>query len=282
MEQDVDKIIAIAGVTTLIAEPVKVMVKQGLAWIAGKLAPHSDEVNLRSEHNFVNFVKRLAKRVENLEAELDDPGKAVYDEALRDPETSLLLQKAFVSAAVTDNDDRHIVLSELIAQRLTAGADDMVALIGQAACDIVNSLASRHIRLLAVLVRIYSIRPTVPFEGNNQAKYDEYALKWWAGIAPLTEVLDQCQPFDLKHLEGLSCLKRISLIGRQLDPLLKLRSTSELQPTDGLLKKAEWYPHLSEHWHRLRLDSVDMTTVGEFIGILCHDSIVGVPTTLTW
>ncbi|MBL7687126.1 MAG: hypothetical protein JNJ49_03755, partial [Bdellovibrionaceae bacterium] len=129
---------------------VKELSGSGIKWLVELVTAQSPEMQATAKKNMENFVTRLAARVERLEKEVPAEGSGVFQEALRHPSSALLIKTAMVDAAITDNDDKHELLSELIAQRLGAKADDMIALAGAAACGVVNSLSSRQIKVLAV------------------------------------------------------------------------------------------------------------------------------------
>jgi hypothetical protein len=106
-----------------------------------------------------NFVTRLAERVERLEREIPADKSEIFKNSLNHPGSALLIKNAIVDSATTDNEDKHELLAELIAQRLAANADDMIALAGAAACSIVDCLSTRQIKILAILTTLKDIRP---------------------------------------------------------------------------------------------------------------------------
>ena len=106
-----------------------------------------------------NFLYRLADRVERLEHEMPVEKHSVIKEAMEHPNTAFLIGSAMKYSAITDSDEHHSLLAELIAQRLGSGGDDMVTLAGTAACGVVNSLSVRQIYFLATLAILLDIRP---------------------------------------------------------------------------------------------------------------------------
>ncbi len=245
--------------------------EKGTKWLTQAISSHSSAVRAQAEANFQNFLYRLAKRVEQLEAELSIPYLKVFGNALNHPSSSLLIQKAMVSAATTENDDRHTILSELIAQRLTAEEDDMIALIGATSCDVVNALSSKHIRLLGLIARIFSIRPLKTPKIREQNKYYEYVTSWWDPLGELCKGLEDTNNLDLMHLVGLSCIK-VSIDSQDLTDLLALPVKSK----KVMLKMAQfealpWWPSFRKIWDG-GLGHVMPTSVGILIGTLYHDS----------
>lgn len=274
--------------TSIVAGASGAMVKQlaekGVEWIVSLVTAHSPAVQEKIKSNAQNFLERLAKRVEILESELPIQNRTVFDEALCHPGTSLLMQKALISASTTDNDDRHEVLSELIAQRLSAGEDDLLALAGGAACDIVSAINSNHIRLLGIMSTLFDIRPIAVPEITTKEKHNELFVSWWhSQMSSLCiDTLKQLQFIDLRHLEGLGCL-RISSVGQfdiknTLIINLALRKY-ELPIVE--LEKLSWWPNLIYLWE-MGLKKTTLTSIGLMIGTLFHDSIIGRKTIISW
>jgi hypothetical protein len=263
----------------------------GIDWLIQLVGSHSKEVQKQVQENMQNFLVRLAKRVEILESELPTTKRDIFDKALNHPATSLLIQKSFISASITENDDRHEILSELIAQRLTAEADDTIALIGSAACDIICSLSSVHIRILGFFAKLYELIPTdnsveiteIWLTGkitksnkiSNQELYDDWLIGWWRSLDLITEGFDKVNAFDLRHLIALSCIVIDPIKNSELShviakPLNKF--SSGLKPTMEKFEAESWWPHFKHIWD-IGGKFVNLTSTGFLIGILYHDSI---------
>lgn len=103
----------------------------------------------------------------------------LFQNALNYPSSTFLIKPTIVDAATTDNDDRHELLAELISQRLTADAEDMIALARATACDIVTCLTSRQIILLAILATIKNIRILQKFNLADRMASKVYVKQWW-------------------------------------------------------------------------------------------------------
>ncbi|MFC1561463.1 LPO_1073/Vpar_1526 family protein [candidate division KSB1 bacterium] len=249
------------------------LIDKGEQWLIDLVGSHSPAVQKKARENFQNFLNRLAKRVELLESELPSSQKKIFDDALDHPGTSLLMQNAMLNAAITDNDDRHTILSEMIAQRLTAGADDMITLIGAAACDVTNSLASKHIKLLGLMAYLFSIRPSEIPVITEQKEYDEYLLSFWKNLEVLSDDLDNVTPFDFIHLQGVSCVSYNPSIRQSLAIMLKLPVKSKkFEITMAEFEKLSWWNKVTNLWGK-GITYSNITSVGTLIGILYYDSI---------
>lgn len=263
---------------------VQTLASHGVEWLVTLVSAQSPAVQQKIESNAHNFIIRLADRVSRLEQELPSDERSVFDDALEHPGTSLLMKRALVSAAATDNEDRHSILSELITQRLTAGEDDMIALSGAAACDVVSALASRHIRLLGVMSVLFDIRPSQVIRFESQDAYDVGCKGWWNDQMKLLcdSSLMQVQGIDIKHLEGVSCL-RTSIGGHNLDQIMKLATPADMpfSPTRGVFEELGWWAPLQHIWE-VGVKQATLTSTGALIGILYHDRILGKQTEITW
>ena len=244
---------------------------KGAEWLVELVSSHSPAVQAQAQVNLQSFFYRLAKRIEQLEAELPAPHKKVFGEALNQPNSSLLMQKVMVSAATTENDYKHAIFSELIAQRITAEPDDMVTLLGAASCDVVNAFSSKHIRLLGMIVHLFSIRPLQTPKIKDQESYDKYVISWWEPLGELCKDLEDTNNFDLMHLVGLSCI-RIGIGSQDLVNLLTLPVKSEkMMPTMEKFEALPWWPSFCKLWD-VGLGNVTPTSIGTLIGTLYHNS----------
>lgn len=270
--------VAISGATSTF---ITLLVTKGADWLIQLVASHSPEVQKKAVANLQNYVNRLANRVERLEAELPAGQRNVFDEALDHPSTSLLLKKAMVSAASTDNEDHHTILSELITQRLTARADDMIALAGSAACDIVNALSSKHIWELGLIIRFDDVRPDSPVEFTDQDAYDNYVIEWFQPLDELSKKIDNLTNIDQMHLLGLGCVVMTSL-PKDLKKYLTIPvEPASMEPTMSKFEALPWWEHFLSIFNK-NMKFLRLTSIGSLIGILCHDSTLGVTTNIKW
>jgi len=260
---------------------VKELANKGVDWFIQLVSSHSPEVQAQAKKNLENFLVRLASRVEALEAEIPVTQRGIFEAALSHPSSSLLMQKAMVSAAITDNDDRHEILSELIAQRLTAGAEDMIALVGGASCDVVGALSSKHIRLLGLMTRLLFIRPTPPPEISDQSQYDKYVISWCESLGEFCRGLETIEGIDFQHLVGLSCIS-MSIGSKDLTKILALPATpGGMAPPMEQLGVFPWWANFQKLWH-LGIKYATPTSIGSLIGTLYHDSHLKLRTQIDW
>lgn len=263
----------------------KEVAQKGTDWLIQLVAAHSPAVQRKAQENAQRFIQRLAKRVERLEADLPTGEEYRIGQALDEPSTSLLIQKSLISAAVTDNDDRHQILTELIAQRLAANADDMISLVGAAACDVVGALSSRQLHLLGLMVVLQGIRPTnMPSDLNIEEKL-EWAVEWWSKTIPgiySDDLAENTISLDYQHLVGLGCVW--SSVGHiQLNKMLIIfPDAAGVEPkVSEMLSQQPWWEGFEKMW-KTGLSSHYLTSKGSLIGILYSDSMYGHRTTIDW
>lgn len=255
---------------------------KGTDWLIELVGSHSEAVQKKTLRNTQNFVERLAKRVEELEKELPPDKKEIFDEALSHPSSSLLIRKALVTAASTENDDRHEILSELIAQRLTADAEDMVALVGAAACDVVSALSSRQIRLLGNMATLMHMSPIAVPAITEQSAYDTALLSWLEPLNQLSEGLEETTNLDIIHLEGLSCISITTIGEHTINKVISSKFPSpDFNPTIEKFEAMSWWPRIKHIWD-IGGNKAHLTSIGALIGTLYHDSELGTRTRIDW
>jgi len=193
------------------------------------------------------------------------------------------MQKALISAASTDNDDRHEILSELIAQRLTAEADDLEALSGAAACDVVLALSSMHIRLLGVAVAALHLLPLTTPEGGSALESPESPDAWWdQNLGPLcTPDLRRVSPMDFRHLAGLACVSVNVIRNDLLKVFHRPTFWAIANPVLPQMEKYAWWEVFMHVWVA-GLQNVTLTSVGTLIGIMYRDRTLNKRTDIRW
>ena len=82
----------------------------GEKWVVSRFAHHQDKAKAKAVDNSVEFLTMLGKRVTDLENEIRYP-KSSCPPLRKHPEFSVVLQKAMLSAAQTENQNktRHLV-----------------------------------------------------------------------------------------------------------------------------------------------------------------------------
>jgi hypothetical protein len=262
---------------------VKELSGNGIKWLVELVTAQSPEMQAIAKQNMENFVTRLAARVERLEKDIPAEQAAIFHDAMKHPASALLIKSAMVDAAITDNEDKHEMLTELIAQRLTAKADDMIALAGAAACQIVNSLSSRQIKLLAVLATVKSIRPQNKISVENKDAAKQVLTDWWKKSTDIflsDKSFQEATNLDYEHLAALGCI-RISIGSTDLNNSVQQGIYTQTHNfTAEELKTESWYSAFEKQWSNL--GHATPTSIGQLIGILHRDAKLKTKTVINW
>lgn len=255
----------------------------GMMWLRELLTAQSPEMQAMARKNMENFVIRLAQRVERLEQEIPADKTEIFENALNHPGSALLIKKAIIDSATTDNDEKHEILAELIAQRLSANADDVIALAGAAACSVIHCLSSRQIKLLAILTTIKDIRPLHKYNIVEPAVAKQFISTWWSNnIDPLLrdDVALSATALDYEHLAAMGCI-RISIGSTKLVDIVSLGVIEpEHKFPESEFKDQVWYKSLTNQWNGLGHSTA--TSVGRLIGILYRDTKLKTNTQIDW
>ena len=86
-------------------------------WIASYFRDHRHEAIAKAEENAIHCVNLIAQKVHRLEEDAQ-LNRALFDRALVEPDFGLLLQKALIGAAQTEDGTKREVLAELVSNRL--------------------------------------------------------------------------------------------------------------------------------------------------------------------
>jgi hypothetical protein len=282
-----DPLVVTALVSGAAGAFVKNLSEKGVDWLVSLVAAQSPAAQEQIQKNTQNFLGRLAQRVERLEKDVEASNKSeIFSDALAHPSSSLMLKKALTSAAATDNGVRHSVLSELIAQRLQSGAEDMIALAGNAACDVILSLSVRQISLLATLVSVQTIGPLTKFNVNSSEQADAIFRDWVVkNVRPLYELTKangEITSLDFDHLVALSCLS-MSIGSKDLLSIhkSKLFDKPDEHPVRVTLDDDCWPLGFLQMWDR-HGSHASLTSIGTLIGVLHRDSVLKSNTLIQW
>lgn len=75
---------------------------------------------------------------------------------------------------------------------------------------------------------------------------------------------------DLNHLESLSCLKINQFVGRDLN---QIYTVGDFKFDFNILKDTVLKEKIKELWDGSRLQTIDLTTTGQIIGVMASDMI---------
>lgn len=245
----------------------------GEKWIQTFFKDHEDVAKQKATENTMDFLNELAKKVKQLEDAKQVP-KENINSAQDHPDFSALLQKALLTAAQTDNKDKHIILARLVSERLKSEPESILALASKMACDVISYTTIDQLMILGLAANLYSIRPNpFPAVGIQENNFQVWLDSWITiTLKPYKNI--KFRKIDITHLESLSCLKVNTFIGRNLnDMYIKDKFKFDFEK----LKDSDLREAIKKIWND-GLQKIDLTTVGQIIGISVSDLLLNINT----
>ena len=252
---------------------------QGEKWLTTYFKDHESKAIEKAQQNALGFLSELAKKVKNLE-EQGEQQKKIIDESLNQPDFSALLQKAMMYSALTEDKQKHELLAQLVANRLTVETESMFALASRQACDAVSMLTINQMKILGLLILEGRLQPS-PFPPVNMSQeefnkwYVEYLIDGMQVYQHLTISL-----LDMVHLEALSCISTSGIsTADNLRHMLYVKKESGVTFDLKLFTSTELGKKMEELWES-HLNGVRLTSIGELIGIYVSDMLHNTTTSL--
>ncbi|MFC1555961.1 LPO_1073/Vpar_1526 family protein, partial [candidate division KSB1 bacterium] len=231
--------------------------------------------------NLVNYTGHLEQRVSLLEMELPIVKNNSLSEAFSNPANMKFLGKCLNEACLTSDDDRHSILASLLLERLNSNENDMVALVGSAACEVVNSLTEVHFRILATALILH--RKIIPkYEGKATKEIfsehiDDIFRKYEKLLSKEIIVMD----IDFGHLWALSCLMHLGMRRKLYEVYYSSLHLDGWGHKDATPSKHEWWNNLELIWSRGLTYSI-LSATGTLIGIFYLDHLFDEKSEIHW
>lgn len=240
----------------------------GGKWLTSYFENHHEKAKAKGAENAQEFLQNLAGRVAKLEREQRVSAEALAG-ASEHPDFSITLQKALLSAAQTDDKNKHDLLARLVAERIQAPPESMVSLASKLACEVISYLTPGQLMILGLATSIYHVAP-------SQRLSNVQVLPWLhRNIGPFMDA--RPTHLDYAHLESLSCI-RIGSIGQDLYPILEGKFGEAI--SRDAFDETPLGKDLVRMWRDERLDVCVPTTVGQLLGVMVIDQHNGTKTSL--
>lgn len=230
-------------------------------WLTSKFGEHSEISKEIAHKNAASFLNELAQRIQKLE----ESGHIKAENVLKEqqhPQFSATLQNAIIRSAQTDNNDKHVMLAELIAHRLSSESESILSLASQMAVDAIALTTKRQLELLALCSFLEEIKPKTPI--NNYCEWLDVFLDR-LGVVEFYEI-------DALHLVALSCITYDPTSEKSLAFVLGFKFGIFDEDAFSDLKNIDW---LQVTWD-IGLAGVKLTSVGSLVGSLAFNHITGI------
>jgi len=246
----------------------------GEKWIQTFFKDHGKVAQEKATENSMDFLNELAQKVKQLE-ESKQISQEKINSAQDHPDFSALLQKALLTSAQTDNKDKHVILARLVSERLKTEPESILALGSKMACDAISFATVNQLMILGLAVNFYGVRPNpYPPIGVNETNFQDWLDNWLiTRLKPYQNIT--FRQIDITHLESLSCLKVNTFIGRGLNEMFE---KDNLKYDFEKMKDAPLKMSMKKVWDE-GLQKIDLTTVGQIIGVSVSDLLTNTTTT---
>jgi len=234
----------------------------GEKWISSYFDDHLPKAVAQAQANSAEFLGDLAQRIKRLEDQ-GSVSKQDIETAQEHPDFSVALQKALLTAAQTDEKQKHQLLARTLAERLGAKPEGLRAMASKLALDAIGYMTPSQMKLLALVADLLYVNPSAPLTALAYKQWFEGRFSPYAGIS--------FSNLDLLHLESISCLKHTPIISRDLSALLSQKNAGGF---DAAMLESPLGQHIQALWGQ-GLQAVDLSSVGQLIGVYSSDLLTG-------
>ncbi len=133
----------------------------GERWITSYFADHHPKAVAQAQANSADFLNELATRVKSLE-DCGSVTKEQIEAAQEHPDFSVSLQKAMLTAAQTEDHQKHQLLARTLADRLGAKPEGMRAMASKMALDAIGYMTPAQLKLLGLVADLLYVNPNSP------------------------------------------------------------------------------------------------------------------------
>jgi len=245
----------------------------GEKWLETFFANHRQNAQKEASKNAASFLKKVADNVKIIEDSGETPRETI-ESAQDHPDFSVLLQKAIIASAQTENSDKHTLLARLVTERLKARPETILSLSSKMACDAISYTTTNQLKVLGLMANLLYIRPSIL--QNAPANQDSYS-SWLTPylIRTFNPYIDlKVSLLDLTHLESLSCIRIKQIISYQINELFMVKNKNLRFEWDQFVNTQPLGKHILDLWKN-SLQYIDLTSVGQLLGIYTSDMLTG-------
>ncbi len=232
----------------------------GEKWVVSHFANHQETAKAKAIENSTDFLRMLGKRVTDLETN-NQVSEEFLSTAQEHPDFSVVLQKAILSAAQTESQSKHDLLSRLVAERIQATPESLVSMASKMACDVIAYTTPNQLLILGLLANVLYVVPSESMDESRKIQWIQTRLSSFIDV--------NLSNIDYTHLESLSCMKVTSIISRDLSTILKSKFGGAFDFDN--LKSTPLGEKLTRIWQEDRLKTCELTTVGQMLGVMVSD-----------
>ena len=255
-----------AGTATL----VNLAWDSGKRWLAARFADHQEKARKKGIENALKFLRELGERVDELE-KTNQVSEQSLSTALEHPDFSVFFQKALLSAAQTDNRDKHLLLSGLVEERLQASPEALRSLASKMACDVIAYITPNQLQILGLAATVMHIGPLEELDRTEVMQWLQKKLP------PFMDV--NLGSLNYTHLESLSCVSSVALVPGSLPKVLRIKFGDGFDASEFL--STQLGQDLRRLWEEEDLQRYTLTTVGKLLGVMVSDLQFGDRTDLS-
>lgn len=250
----------------------------GKGWLDDYFLKHQPKAKEKAQENALDFLIDLGKRIQKLEEDTENSEiiKEQIKNSLSDPDFSALLQNALIASARTSSKEKHILLANIVSDRLTAGQESLKALVCSMAVDVIPYISSKHLKILGIMtVILWQIVP-VNQETMDPNSWRDYLVDQLSPLIPEEEI----KYVDYLHLLSVSCIN-MSIGSKDIQKLISPTDMiSGEWDSDIFLKETDVGQKINEIWSQ-NLKHMNLTSIGGIIGVYVINEVFGSKTDLS-
>lgn len=251
----------------------------GQKWITSYFRDQRPEAMVKAEENAAQCVDIIAKKVQSLEEDAR-LNRSLFDRALVEPDFGILLQKALIGAAQTEDPTKKGVLAEIVTNRLTAESESLYSVAAQTAAETVAKCTPIQLKILAFAANFSKVK-VIP----RKVRFDSHGAfvafcqeQFEMRFGPLVDL--PVSRIDVRHLEALSCFQAIWLDhGGSWDrELIAWRAEDDDYYDCLTASEIDSFPSstsVKNKRNQLQIHHFHLSTTGALIGVLASDAIAG-------